>query len=84
LSKPFLSERQDDWREGIAGAFSHFGGVPRTLLGDNARALVVGAIAGPGTVSFIRPIWPSAAIGTCSRAPARRIGPGPKAKPKPA
>ena len=38
--KVFLSERQDDWREGIAEAFRHFGGVPQTLLCDNARALV--------------------------------------------
>jgi hypothetical protein len=50
--KAFLSERQDDWREGIAGAFTHFGGVPRTLLGDNARALVVGRDRGTGTVLF--------------------------------
>jgi transposase len=39
--KAFLAERGDDWREGIAAAFRHFGGVPRTVLGDNARALVV-------------------------------------------
>ena len=39
--KAFLAERGDDWREGIAEAFRHFGGVPRTVLGDNARALVV-------------------------------------------
>jgi len=32
--KAFLSERQDDWREGIAAAFRYFGGVPRTILGD--------------------------------------------------
>ena len=54
--KAFLSERQDDWREGIAAAFLHFGGVPRTLLGDNARALVTGrdpAAAGPGKPHFI-------------------------------
>ena len=50
--KAFLNERQDDWREGIAGAFMHFGGVPRTLLGDNARALVVGRDRGTGTVLF--------------------------------
>jgi transposase len=37
-----LSQRQDDWREGLAGAFRHFGGVPRALLLDNAGALVVG------------------------------------------
>ena len=50
--KAFLSERQDDWREGIAAAFAHFGGVPRTLLGDNARALVVGRDRATGTVIF--------------------------------
>jgi transposase len=50
--KAFLSERQDDWREGIAGAFTHFGGVPRTVLGDNARALVVGRDRATGTVIF--------------------------------
>jgi transposase len=27
-----LSQRQDDWREELAGAFSHFAGVPQTLL----------------------------------------------------
>jgi hypothetical protein len=37
-----LSQRQDDWAEGLAGAFKHFGGVPQTLLLDNAGALVVG------------------------------------------
>jgi hypothetical protein len=50
--KPFLNERQDDWREGIAAAFGHFGGVPQTLLGDNARALVVGRDRATGTVVF--------------------------------
>jgi transposase len=50
--KAFLSERQDDWREGIAAAFAHFGGVPRTLLGDNARALVSGRDRDTGTVVF--------------------------------
>jgi transposase len=50
--KAFLNERQDDWREGIAAAFVHFGGVPRTLLGDNARALVVGRDRATGTVLF--------------------------------
>lgn len=38
--KAFHAERGDDWREGIAAAFAHFGGVPRELLIDNARALV--------------------------------------------
>lgn len=49
--KAFLSERQDDWREGIAGAFRHFGGVPQTVLGDNARALVLNRDAA-GQVRF--------------------------------
>jgi transposase len=51
-AKAFLSERQDDWREGIAGAFRHFGGVPRVLLGDNARALVTSRDRSTGTVVF--------------------------------
>jgi transposase len=50
--KAFLSERQDDWREGMAAAFVHFGGVPRTILGDNARALVLGRDRATGTVMF--------------------------------
>lgn len=36
----FLAERAEDWREGIAKAFVHFGGVTRTLLVDNTRCLV--------------------------------------------
>lgn len=50
--KPFLCERQDDWREGIASAFEVFGGVPRTLLGDNARALVLERDPETQTVRF--------------------------------
>ena len=50
--KAFLRERQDDWREGIAAAFVHFGGVPRVVLGDNARALVLGRDHATGTVTF--------------------------------
>lgn len=50
--KAFLSERQDDWREGIAAAFSHFGGVPQVVLGDNARALVMERDPGTGHVRF--------------------------------
>ena len=37
-----LSQRQDDWREGLAGAFRCFGGVTRKILIDRAGALVVG------------------------------------------
>lgn len=50
--KAFLSERQDDWREGIACAFRHFGGVTHTLLGDNARALVIERDRSTGHVRF--------------------------------
>ena len=50
--KAFVHERQDDWREGIAAAFMHFGGVTTTVLGDNARALVLGRDRATGTVQF--------------------------------
>jgi transposase len=50
--KAFLHERQDDWREGIAAAFMHFGGGVLTVLGDNARALVRGRDRATGTVTF--------------------------------
>lgn len=36
----FRHERQSAWLDGIEGAFRHFGGLPRELLLDNARALV--------------------------------------------
>jgi transposase len=39
--RAFLTERGDGWREGIADAFRHFGGVVHVVLGDNAKALVV-------------------------------------------
>lgn len=45
-----LSQRQDDWREGLAGAFRHFGGVTRKILIDRAGALVVGEDRETGTV----------------------------------
>jgi transposase len=50
--KAFLNERGADWREGIAAALTHFGGVPRTLLGDNARPLVRARDRATGTVIF--------------------------------
>src|SRR5262245_3488985 len=52
FAKAFLSERQDDWREGIAEAFHHFGGVPQVLLCDNARALVMDRDRVSGEVRF--------------------------------
>jgi transposase len=50
--KAFLSERQDDWRQGLADSFRHFGGVPATVLCDNARALVVDRDRATGIVTF--------------------------------
>jgi transposase len=41
-ARAFLSQRQDDWREGLVGAFRQFGGLVQSLLIDNAGALVVG------------------------------------------
>lgn len=46
--RAFLNERQDDWREGLAAAFVHFGGVARTMLGDHARGWEGDAIGRPG------------------------------------
>lgn len=48
----FLAERGDDWREGVASAFRHFGGVPTEVLCDNARALVVARDRETQTVTF--------------------------------
>lgn len=36
----FRHERQSAWFDGIEGAFGHFGGVPKEMLLDNAKALV--------------------------------------------
>jgi transposase len=50
--KAFHNERGADWREGIAAALTYFGGVPRTLLGDNARPLVRARDRATGTAIF--------------------------------
>lgn len=44
-----LSQRQDDWREGLAGAFRTFGGVTQRILIDRAGALVIGEDRESGT-----------------------------------
>lgn len=44
-----LSQRQDDWREGLAGAFRTFGGVTQRILIDRAGALVIGQDRETGT-----------------------------------
>jgi hypothetical protein len=48
----FRHERQSAWLDGIEGAFRYFGGVPREVLLDNARALVDRHDAATGEVSF--------------------------------
>lgn len=54
--KAFLNQRGDDWREGIAAAFVHFGGVPLDVLSDNAKPLVLEHNRKAGTVRF-HPAW---------------------------
>ena len=78
--KAFLSERQDDWREGVAAAFAYFGDVPRSSSGITRAHWSAGAIATRARCPFIRDIWLSAATGTCSRERARPIARGPKAR----
>ena len=48
--RAFLRERHDDWREGLSGAFLHFGGVTQAVLVDNARALILGRDVETGVV----------------------------------
>jgi len=48
--RAFRSQRHDDWREGLAGAFRHFGGVTQTVLVDNAKALILDRVDGTARV----------------------------------
>lgn len=48
--RAFRSQRHDDWREGLAGAFRHFGGVTQTVLVDNAKALIIDRDGGTARV----------------------------------
>jgi transposase len=50
--RPSLSSRQDEWRAGLAGAFEHFGGLPRVVLIDNDGALVTGRDRESGTAKI--------------------------------
>lgn len=53
-----LSERLEDWCEGLKGAFEHFEGIPLEILIDNPKAMVLGRdeagkpILNPGFASF--------------------------------
>ena len=68
LQRAFLRERHDDWREGLAGAFLHFGGVTQTVLVDNARALVLGRDTEYGRRARAPAFTPSARLGRGARA----------------
>ena len=35
------SERFEDWRDGLIGAFEYFGGVPRQVLFDNTKTVII-------------------------------------------
>jgi transposase len=50
--RAFRHERQSAWFDGMEGAFHRFGGVPREVLFDNARALVDYHDAATGEARF--------------------------------
>ena len=59
--RAFLAERQDDWLEGLEGAFRHFGGLTEQVLCDNASPLVTShdcesghVVWNPGFETFCR------------------------------
>jgi transposase len=59
--RAFLAQRQDDWLEGIDGAFRHFGGLTEQILCDNASPLVTShdrqsgeVVWNPGFEAFCR------------------------------
>jgi transposase len=35
------AEQFEDWRDGLVGAFEHFGGVPREVLFDNTKTVII-------------------------------------------
>jgi transposase len=50
--QPFLAQRQDDWLEGLDGAFRHFGGLTEQILCDNAGPLVISHDRRSGAVEW--------------------------------
>jgi transposase len=59
--RAFLAQRQDDWLEGLDGAFRHFGGLTEQVLCDNASPLVTShdrrtgeVVWNPGFETFCR------------------------------
>ena len=51
-ARAFADESQRSWFEGMEEAFRHFGGVPATVLMDNARALVSRPRRGSSAAEF--------------------------------
>jgi hypothetical protein len=59
--RAFLAQRQDEWLEGLEGAFRHFGGLTEQILCDNASPLVIShdsqtgeVVWNPGFAAFCR------------------------------
>jgi transposase len=59
--RAFLAQRQDDWLEGLDGAFRQFGGLTEQILCDNASPLVIShdrqsghVVWNPGFEAFCR------------------------------
>jgi transposase len=65
---------------GLEGAFAHFGGIPREVLLDNAKALVLSHDIQTREVRFNERCWPLPGIGVSRPRPVRRFGRGPKAR----
>jgi transposase len=60
-ARAFLAQRQDDWLEGLDGAFRHLGGLTERVLCDNASPLVIAhdrrtgeVVWNPGFEAFCR------------------------------
>lgn len=79
--RAFRTQRHDDWREGLAGAFRHFGGTTQTVLIDNARALIVQRDREPTPCGCIRRSKRSVETGALWRGPASHTAPARRAKP---
>ena len=52
FAKAYLQETQTEWLDGLESAFAYFGGVPSTVLMDNAKALVSQPRHGEAPVRF--------------------------------
>ena len=52
FAKAYPAETQGAWLDGTEAAFAHFGGVPKTVLMDNAKALVTTPRHGNAPATF--------------------------------